>query len=467
MYMKKLFAIISSLALAFSCFACDEEKQDEDSTEEVSDTEITPDTGNTAVENQFRTYAESDFKKINVPLKYTEDEPPVALKSFDIPDLDFGERISPCKQSDDPSQYDPMLGQSGRYAYRWTDENGVEHISESTYMKILDIPEKGMIHGAAYADNKIYFTVSYDNFCIGCHEWSIYEYDMASKAVKEVYNFSGTDNEYEVGVWIEPTIIDNKLLISCWQPVEYDNPEHKRNFKIVAIDLSTGSDKVIYESNGDAFPRTGKDKVQFCETKSTDDSHRTVSLTIREYDMKTGDIKTITENEETKIYSSVISELSAYVRKPADKRQCELVTEKYCIQTSITNADVVYASDKKAIVVTDGDKSIMHTYDLEKMEHYVTDFGGENGQFAAYGENIIYGDTRNVGDSMANIYCIVPEMGITFTLSEGISFDMLKTSNGTVSFNHTEQEYMSINADDSFKRGYNKPVTVYWIEDKE
>ena len=465
--MKRISALISALVLAFSCFACDEKKHNEDSTEEVSDTEVapdTPDTGDTVVENLFQTYTESDFTDITVPLKYIEDEPPVVLKSFDIPDLDFGERISPCKQSEDPSQYDPISGQN---AYRWTDENGVEHIPESTYMKLLDTPEPGMLTGAAYADDKVYLTVSYDNYCSGCHEWSIYEYNIATEDMREVYNYSGTDNEYGIGIWLEPTIADNKLLLSCWSPTEYEQPEQRTDFRVVAIDLATGEDEVIYKGENYVQISIGRDKVMFCETESNDDSHRTISLTIKEYDIKTGDIRTITENEETKVYNSAISELSAYIRKPVDARRCELVTEKYCIQTSLTNADVLYASDKKAIIVTDGDKSVMHTYDLERMEHYVTDFGGESVRFAAYGERIIYSDTLNSGDSEGNIYCIIPEMGIAYTLAQGISHDWLRISNGTVSFNHTEQEEMSINDDDSFRRGYSKPVTVYWLENKE
>ncbi|MBR1824348.1 MAG: hypothetical protein IJ779_08970 [Ruminococcus sp.] len=176
--MKKILAFFAAVAMCAACFSCDDDNNDEDISENVPETE---EVGDTLVENKFRTYEEKDFKTINVPITFTDEEAPVVLKSCDIPDIDFGERLAPCKTSDDPSQFDPLRDRS----YTWTDENGVEHKPESTYMQVLDTPEEGMVTGAVKYGDSIYMTVSYDNFCSGCHEWSVYEYDINTEETKE------------------------------------------------------------------------------------------------------------------------------------------------------------------------------------------------------------------------------------------------------------------------------------------
>ena len=150
--MKKILSLLAVFAMCISCFSCDDDKDEDDISETVSDSENTVDSGDTVVEQQFREFEESDFQTLNVPLTFTEEEAPVTLNKFEIPELDFGKRIAPCKKSDDPSQFDPIA----QHPYTWTDENGVEHKSESTYMKLLDTPEDGMLTTASFFDNKVY-----------------------------------------------------------------------------------------------------------------------------------------------------------------------------------------------------------------------------------------------------------------------------------------------------------------------
>ena len=454
--MKKILAFFAAVAMCVACFSCDDDNNDEDISENVPETE---EVGDTLVENEFRTYEEKDFKTINVPITFTDEEAPVVLKSCDIPDIDFGERLAPCKTSDDPSQFDPLRDRG----YTWTDENGVEHKSESTYMQVLDTPEEGMVTGAVKYGDCIYMTVNYDIFCSGCHEWSVYEYDINTKETKEVYNYSGIDRVNDVGYWFSPQIVAGHMLYTAYDPSGGASKQITE-----AIDLKTGERKAIYTSDGDYYNylTNGLDKVEFYSTELLDKLGNKMKLTIKEYDFNTGELKTIADSEETKVLNTAFSGMCAYMKKPFDSRKCEFVTEHYCIKTNTTNACILYASDKKAMYVTGDDTDILHTYDLEKMEHYITDLGDYSGLQAVCGENIILSDVSTFSeDSVGNIFYMIPEMGLVFQLGEDIPHDTLTYSGGTVTMNAIEETYVEITENGT--RGYNKPTAVYWTEDRE
>ncbi|MBP3268179.1 MAG: hypothetical protein J6M07_07660 [Ruminococcus sp.] len=453
--MKKFLALIFAFTMCISAFSCEEKKQNDDTPDEVSEdvaeTPEIPDTGDTVVENSFREYAESDFTEITVPLNYTDDPAPVVLHQLDIPDYDFGERLAPCKTSDDPSEFDPF-DPKRFHGYSWIDENGVEHKPESTYMKVLDVPEKGIITGAVYSDDKVYITVSYDNFCSGCHEWSIFAYDINTTEMKEVYRYSGYQNDNGFGGWLDPFVEDGNIVFSSFTPFEAE-------CRVYSIDLETGEEKQLYESSDYVYISDGVDKVLFCDAASAEGKRDKVELTLKEYDFTTGELKTITENEETKMYNVAASDLTAYIRKPLDSRKCELVTEHYSVKTGVTNASIVYASDKKAVIVTEGDVRVLHTYDFEKMEHYITEIGKTIGQFISYGENVIFSHNSEHSD----VYYIVPELGRAMTVAKDIDHDIMKRSGDTVTFNHMKNDTLYLDVDESTQRGYYRPVEVFWL----
>ena len=521
--MKKVLAIMTALSLAVPCFSCEEKKNDSESTEEISLAEEISDTPEDTgaseapvvldksefIENssggQLRTYNYDDFKEINVPLTYTDEESPVICSGMKIPDYDFGERLSPCKKSEDPSQFDPFANIGSQQSIV-LDDNGVEHDPDSAYMQLLDTPEKGIIINAKYSGGKVYYVVSYDNYCISDHEWSIYECDVETDDIKEVFRCSGQElavvkndsnnDKYNTwawtqdsdkfiifdqmseandntenslfngitmlntfGVWLSPVIISNKLFVCL---PDDTNGEKSR---IISFDLETGEEKTVYESDNKIEMQEGHDKLQISETEPIDNIRS--KLTICEYDPFTDELRTITENEETKLYHTAISDLNAYITKPLDEKRCELITEKYRIKTNLSDANVLYASDKKAIIATVGGQFVMHTFDLEKMEHYITDFNGQAGQLIAYGENILFYGRSLVGKIAATLYYFIPEMGLTFTVQDDLTIDMLTTSNDTVTFTQSDMHTTFSALNGSSVMNYIKPDFIYWIEDRK
>lgn len=59
--MKKILSLLAVFAMCISCFSCDDDKDEDDISETVSDSENTVDSGDTVVEQQFREFEESDF----------------------------------------------------------------------------------------------------------------------------------------------------------------------------------------------------------------------------------------------------------------------------------------------------------------------------------------------------------------------------------------------------------------------
>ena len=111
--MKKFISILAALTLMAGCFSCSEEKDVKSDSKPVeADTTISEADGSVdepVVQQQaeFREYNAEDFKTINVNLTKTDKEPPFKLHSLNISELDFGERIPPCKQGEYRDKYKP------------------------------------------------------------------------------------------------------------------------------------------------------------------------------------------------------------------------------------------------------------------------------------------------------------------------------------------------------------------------
>ena len=490
--MNKISAFIIAFSLMLSCCSCNEKKQDEDIPEETTVTvteditddaenENTPDAGGTVVTG-FRELSNDDFQTINVSLTYPDKEAPVTMTKYELPDLDFGERLSPCKSSEKSSKFDP---------YR-SIGSGSSVSNETNYTQMLETPEKGTVEKAFKRGDKIYMFVTYDHFCMFCHEWSVYCYDTVKKTLDEVYNFS--DEELFTYPYFND-ILESKLIVCS---LSIDDSMIATAQGINAVDLETGETEEVYSSSNIAMlASNGTDKLQICITKQTEENSE---LDILEYDAKTGETKEISKSEvDLAVNSLAASDISAYLRNLTDG--CEIVTENYVIGTDIktfTNAgdcikmaEIVYASEKKLIIqeynmsfMTENEednpnlKTIVHTYDLEKMEHYITEIDGKICDFASYnGDIVMYeqgtyasyeGDTLVIdheNNSMGTLYYIKPELGLAFKIKDDIILSNMNTYGSSLELNEMEQD--TIEVSDENKYDFGKVTALYVLENKE
>ena len=107
----------------------------------------------------------------------------------------------------------------------------------------------------------------------------------------------------------------------------------------------------------------------------------------------------------------VYGKLAAHTEKPEGKRKLDVVTDEYRVGTGITGLDILYA-DHDRLVVKLSNKNIVHIFDMAKMEHYVLDCSGL-APMSQYFEGGIFVYANNTD---SNIYYIMPEMGLTFTI---------------------------------------------------
>lgn len=480
--MKKILVLTMALLL---CCGCNEKKTDDSIPEEITeasdtygDTDVTDNTdesensqadgdGGAVSEDGFRNYEASDFNIINVTISNSSNKTPIELKSWDIPDIDFGERLAPCKTSDDPSQFYNVNYYSGII---------ISNSDTSFYMENIDTPEKGAVQTAFKKDNMMYLIVNYDVYCALCHEWSLFSYDTESGETKEIYRYSGLD-DMASNVY-SPVIAGNKLFFLSF-PMASD-----KGF-LRAIDLDSGAIETVCENIGpySSIYSCSSGKVRFYSTDESPDFSTNLTInTIKEYDTVTGELTTITENEKTKMFDICPGELAVYLRKPMDSKNCEVVSENYLLKTDFRNASLLYASDKKVIIITNDEKHELHTYDLEKMECYVTKLGALSALKITHNGNILLTQNRMDGDitydyyaasptTITDLYYFIPELGLSFLIDQMhsgylISYDLVSQLNDKGVFIQFSDKLISPDENGDYYYEIT-PEKIYCIEDSD
>ena len=448
--MKKAAILLTALLL---CCGCSEKKQEEDSREEVttaSETEDTPDTGDTVIEAGFREYNESDFQKITVSLTYPDKKPPVEMEHFMLPEYDFGERLAPCKNSEKPGKYfggDP------------------DEVMEPAPDSIMCNPEKGMIVNACKRDNKIYMLVNYDNVCYYCHEWSIFCYDILTKKMEEVYR-NPSDLEKANNRLHNTFFIGNKLVNSYY--LESDEAAHEH---IELIDLESGKaeDILVVEEEGGYVYSSGDDKLIVF---SYDYSELTSS--VMEYNIATGEKRYITEDDKADILSVGVSDITGYIVKDNKNNKWNLVTENYSLNTDLIGAEIIYLSDKKA-VLAETTMNKVHTFDFEKMEHYVTKLENAVSCVRSFDGNLVIvketEDNREIlrsayySGGKGDFYYVIPELGVSYKLAEGLTTGEMRRSGDSLDLCGFGLGYLQLGTEQEMPA--NNAVSVGIIKNRE
>lgn len=414
--MKKLFSIFTALFLMLPCFSCSETKKPDNS----SDITGEPIENKTA-EKQFMTYSYKDFKEINVPWNETDNEPPVELKRYEFPELDFGEKIPAYMKTDDPFRY---YANDIRYN-SLTDENVKKQIYDD-FMAKVDIPQKGVAEKIQRDGNKLYVTVNYDRIA-DTYEWSMYCVDMDTDEVSEVYTYSGLEEQGMFWFW-DAAVAENVLYIPKEQ-----HDENGIQSCITAIDLDTREESVIFESQTDLLLYKLPDG-NLLISKVFESGTDNFSYNRLEYDTKA---KKITDKDMSNFSYDSPTDTGTYLEKPENSRKLDLVTADYRLSTGITAAELLFADENRAILLIASDKNILHTFDFTKMEHYVTELNSNMGIGASFGEGVVLADSY-IDD--ADVYYFIPDLGLAFTIAENIHYENFFAYNDTVSFTEMADE---------------------------
>ncbi|MBQ6035171.1 MAG: hypothetical protein IJL33_06715 [Ruminococcus sp.] len=433
--MKKFISILAALTLMAGCFSCREDKDSKSDSKPVeADTTISESDGSVdepVVQQQaeFREYNAEDFKTINVNLTKTDKEPPFKLHSLNISELDFGERMPPCKQGEYRDKYKPDFSDIDDPDI---DDEYREYMESvrTEWENICKVPAKGAIQFWRQCGNDIYAAVGYDTYCSGGdHEVSIFRVDGLTGKSTEIYRHSDPESSFYVETIAVPNgkvyiavrdkglmYLDGDKLV----PMHYlDGYSHylmgdaadrmiflstKNILEEIPDDYEPQPSEYWEEREGKKYLIKGQERV-YSEYLPDKDEWKEIAR------------KTYTQEE---VYSDVnldndlpwvYGKLVAHTEKPEGKRKLDVVTDEYRVGTGITGLDILYA-DHDRLVVKLSNKNIVHIFDMAKMEHYVLDCSGL-APMCQYFEGGIFVYANNTD---SNIYYIMPEMGLTFTI---------------------------------------------------
>ena len=142
------------------------------------------------------------------------------------------------------------------------------------------------------------------------------------------------------------------------------------------------------------------------------------------------------------VTSNVFSGVPFYLVKPDDTAYLDMVSEYYRVSLSYPGGVIIYGDDKMFIVKN---YTLIHMYDLEKMEHYILDVH-DMGDIAAYSGGFLF-----LGSMYRNhqipFYCIKPEFGIVYTIAEGIDCNRISAFDDKVVFNALIDEVKELDLD--------------------
>lgn len=436
--MKKIISIIAALTLMAGCFSCSEKKKPEsDNKPAKSDISVSEPDGameepvvQQQQQTEFREFKEDDFRTINVNITKTDKEPPFKLHDLSISDLDFGERIPPCKQGEYRDKYKPDFSDIWNpYTFYSDDEYMNQHMEG--WEKSCTEPAKGAIQFWRQCGNDIYAAVGYDTYCTGGdHEASIFRVDGLTGEATEIYRHSDPESSFNVETIAVP---DGKVYISVMDkglmyldgdklvPMHYlDGYSHYL--------MGDAADKMVFLSTKNILEELPDDyepqPTEYWEERDgkkylITGQERIISEYLPERDeWKEISRKTYSQGE---VYSDVnldndlslvYGKLAAHTEKPEGKRKLDVVTDEYRISTGITGLNILYAEHDR-LVVRLSNKNVVHIFDMEKMEHYVIDCTSLASNCQYYeGGLFVYSNGGNGG----YLYYIMPETGLTFTL---------------------------------------------------
>ena len=404
--MNKRISLIAAAVFALSSVltACDDKEKPK-----PKDTAVNEDTGDTLVtEPVCREYSEDDFKTIDVSVLYPERELPVEVSCVDISGLDFGKKLPVCNTEENAKVY-----------YR--DMFSLSHI-EYNWEKLINEEAEGIASSCCMYNGKCYIVVEYKSFLTSNFDFSLFCYDEKSGRNEEVYSWSSKDiNEDYTD---QPMIFDDKLFYEIRN--SSDN-----STKVFAYDLATGDVKTVYEENeSDIYVYFDHDSndypcLQLIKNGGEQLDHLYYDETAESF------VADEANDIDGKIISSrYFGGVQYYIVKSDGRRKLDMICKYYHVSLSYTGGKIVYADDKTFLIKNEGS---IHMYDLEKMEHYILDVTGM-GNECTYCSGMVFTGNWYEKYKMP-VYCIIPELGIAYVITDDDLYCGLKTVGDTVTFN--------------------------------
>ena len=437
--MKKAIAVFAVLALLSSMCACEDKPAESESIGEIktsSDTEVP--TGSvsveveTSAEQEYLELTEDDFTLVELNHDVTESSPPIDIHSVDLSDLDFGKRISPCKLTE---YYDDYAITKHDY----TDTDSKDKY-DSYLKKLIDTPCGGMVEKAVYSDGKYFFLVNYDDLC-GCHDWSIYSYDIEKGDLKELVSYTGTEYgsssfslmathgklfypvTYYTGDKKSETYITGLVNVGESKTFIVSGNDSYKKSVVLSFDLATGEEEEVGTFDGTVLMMEETEKSLNISYHSGTNKY----VMWKEYDFVTkelSDCHTIAGSGVKVLCDRISAEITGG-NENGKYTPITVKTPNYTISTDLIDCKEVCVWKDKVSIITEGalGMSWMYTYDIKSREKLKLQFGGFGGDNTVQtSDGLIGGGVSLVGmDGLPlingnSISYVNPVLGIEYNL---------------------------------------------------
>ena len=403
--MKKAISIASALLIAAGCCSCSKkdsnekyakrsdivttvssEENAEKKTESASKIEKTTSDekkeektttakGSSSAEKpaEYKHYTDSDFRKIDVKLTYSDKEFPYELECIDLSKLDLGAKIPLCN-----------TGEYGDSLY-----NSEYSLAEENHK---DMPEKGRVGFVSRSGDDLYLVVDYSAEIMPFYyEWSIFRYNIASKKPEEVYSWSTDDINRICG----EMLVDDNTFFYKW--------ENGKNKYVNVIDLDTLNERTVFENETDKMIHLYRDyDNSICVNLST-----MTSDTLTDHYTYDSEKDRFVEDDAGVSYS-IRDELDSGSLSLGEFANSSLLlnTDNYTFTSNEVWGNIAYSDDKRIII----DRGYqLDTFDLTKMEHYSSSTNSLGTVMGVRDNRVFLGSDE--------IYCLIPELGIVYKIA--------------------------------------------------
>lgn len=397
--MKKILSAFTA-ALMLALCGCDSNNTDS----ELPPVDSIPvGTSEEPADQEMRIYTDADFTDIAVNVNNAGGAMPVEVKEYDVSDMIFEEKLSPCKKDGVREEMYKRMAEAYEEAHYYSEE----YIQQE--LEMYSGPEHGRVIAAALGMGVIYVAVSYDNYCpIYCHSYEIWTYRLSDGGMQLKYVYESADRAASVS---DMRYVGETLYLEVYSCDTADVTRENEEHSLMRLNEETEVLETVYDDEFVLMLHDSGDRLMIRRLNGNEyysDSEKTVL----EYDPET---QKWTERYSCNGGGHPLCNGSNFIhyeiREEGYYTYYDIVGESFRINTETKGAPAAYIGNCVVCSVNTAnsgtsDSDTLYVYDLDTMERYIMDIGSYN-VFCRVGDGLIL--RNSVGDEF---YCLIPQLGV-------------------------------------------------------